>query len=94
MEQLLYNNLNIAGSIAGYALTQINSLISNAITTIQNNVILTNLTTLGTSIMQAGLSVIGTLLVTGNLTVSRGISVSTGTAGFLTTVEAVSGTIF
>ena len=34
----IYNNLNIAGSIAGYALTQINNLIYNAITTIQNNV--------------------------------------------------------
>ena len=43
----IYNNLNIAGSIAGYALTQINSLITNAITTIQNDLILTNLTTLG-----------------------------------------------
>ena len=80
MEQLIYiyiyNNLNIAGSIAGYALTQINTLISNAITTIQNDVTLTNLTTLGTATMNAGLSVTGALGLTGNLTVSGRVTMT------------------
>ena len=54
-------------------MTQINTLIYNAITTLQNEII-NNVTTIGTSIMQAGLSVIGTLAITGNLTVSGDVT--------------------
>ena len=43
--------------------------------------------------MQAGFSVLGTLAITGKPTVSHGISVSTGTTGFSTTIEATRGTI-
>ena len=66
----IYNNLNIAGSIAGAALTQINTLVTNAISTFQDNANITNLTTIGTASMQNGLSVTGALGVTGTLTVS------------------------
>ena len=66
----IYNTLNIAGSIAGAGLSQINSLVTNAISTFQDNANITNLTTIGTASIQNGLSVLGALGVTGTLTVS------------------------
>ena len=66
----IYNNLNIAGSIAGAGLSQINSLVTNAISTFQDNANITNLTTIGTASIQNGLTVLGFLGVTGTLTVS------------------------
>ena len=66
----IYNTLYIAGPIAGAGLTQINTLVTNAISTFQDNANITNLTTIGTASIQNGLSVLGALGVTGTLTVS------------------------
>ena len=69
-------------------MTQINTLIYNAITTLQDNANITNLTTLGTATMQGGLTVLSALGVTGTLTVSGKVTMS----GYMFAAGTVSAT--